>query len=106
MTDFVRYELGEWSALYQDGKLVVVGDSYHSDEYLSQFLNVETRYNGDDVFLGKEAYRENVSLTLEKVEDFEKQKREKELRAQELSEKAKILEAEAQRLRDEVNENY
>ena len=41
MSNFVRYNDDEWSALYQDGKLVVIGDSYLSDYYLANYLKVE-----------------------------------------------------------------
>ena len=37
---FNRFESGGWSLLYKDGKLVVSGDSYYTDEYISNFFGV------------------------------------------------------------------
>lgn len=48
MTEYVRYHSGEWSALYENGKLVKVGDHYLSDEYLAEKLGVEEIYDNDD----------------------------------------------------------
>lgn len=42
MPNFVRYNDDEWSALYQDGELVVIGDSYLADSYIANYLKVRT----------------------------------------------------------------
>lgn len=49
MTDkiYTRYLDGEWSALYVDGKLAVVGDHYLTDNYLSQELGVNEIHSAD-----------------------------------------------------------
>lgn len=99
MTKFVRYNMDEWSVLYQDGKMVVCGDSYLSDEHLSIFLQVEERYN-KDCFLGGEATYSNVAKTLDEVDEYSTQKEASKHRAQELREKAKELLEEAKILED------
>jgi hypothetical protein len=102
MTSFVRYNSEEWSALYQDGKLVVVGDGYLSDDYLSSFLKVDER-EGDAYFLGREQTYENVAQTLDEVEAYEDVAAQKEREAEELRTQAARLEAEAVALREKAS---
>ena len=68
MPNFVRYNDGEWSALYQDGELVVIGDSYLSDDYLANYLNVEDIYSDD--FLRGGSTRDQAAKTLQEIEDY------------------------------------
>lgn len=71
MVNFVRYSYRDWSALYQDGKLIVVGDQYLSDDYLAEFLKVDERHS-DSYFLGQRHDYDSVAKTLVEVEEYEK----------------------------------
>ena len=68
MPNFVRYNADEWSALYRDGKLVVIGDSYHSDYYLANYLKVED-IDSDDFLLGGST-RDQAAKTLQEIEEY------------------------------------
>lgn len=90
----------EWSALYVDGKLAVVGDHYHADEKIAELLGV-IEVQSDDFLRGGTHY-EDVANTLEELGAYraERLRRESEaesLRAQAraLIEQAKALEAAA-----------
>ena len=56
---FNRFESGGWSLLYQDGKLVFSGDSYYTDEYISNFVGVV-----DEGYISV-SKREDIPKTLE-----------------------------------------
>lgn len=90
MVNFVRYNVEEWSILYQDGKMVVVGDSNLSDEYLASFFNVEER-NNENCFLGKELRYENVAQSLNEINGYERELEHSQEFAQSLKEQAKAL---------------
>lgn len=90
MVNFVRYNVEEWSVLYQDGKMVVVGDSNLSDEYLASFFNVEER-NNENCFLGKELRYENVAQSLNEINGYERELKHSQEFAQSLKEQAKAL---------------
>lgn len=90
MVNFVRYNVEEWSILYQDGKMVVVGDSNLSDEYLASFFNVEER-NNENCFLGKELRYENVAQSLNEINGYERELKHSQEFAQSLKEQAKAL---------------
>ena len=66
--NFVRYNGGEWSALYQDGELVVIGGYHLSDYYLANYLNVEDIDSGD--FLRGGSTRDQAAKTLQEIEDY------------------------------------
>lgn len=90
MVNFVRYNVEEWSILYQDGKMVVVGGSNLSDEYLASFFNVEER-NNENCFLGKELRYENVAQSLNEINGYERELKHSQEFAQSLKEQAKAL---------------
>lgn len=104
--EFVRYNDEEWSALYKDGKLVVVGDAYLSDEYLSNFLKVK-ELEGSDYFLGKEKILDSVAQTLEEIQDYLtgiQSKIDAKLKAaHDLRVEADKLEAEAEEIEESVD---
>jgi len=90
MAEFVRYNMEEWSALYQDGSLVKVGDSYLTDEYLANFLNVE-EIDSDDCFLGKEHTYDNVAQNIDEILAYGQEVEDAKKVAQSLKEQAESL---------------
>lgn len=73
----VRYDDEEWSALYIDGELARVGDSYLIDEYLEAMLSVKN-INSNDYFLGREGRYENVAQTLAEIDEYLQAKEDEE----------------------------
>lgn len=65
--DFYRDE--EWTAVYLNGSLVRVGDSYLADEWLQQRCGVVEHYD-EDYFLGRDKTRENVAATTAEIDAF------------------------------------
>lgn len=95
MSDLVVYEgSDEWSALYQKGKLVLVGDHYLVDEWLKSHFQVEVRQSND--FMQGGTLRETVARTLQEAEEFGTSH-------EEALKKAKALEEKAQHLLTEAN---
>jgi len=93
----VRYNAEEWSALYVDGDLRIVGDSYLIDEEISTIYGVEEI--DSDVFLRGGNTREDVAKTLDEVYNYQEQQNKnlqeaEKLRAEanKLMEMAKALE--------------
>lgn len=67
--DYTLYEGSEdWSALYEDGKLIEVGDHYWVQEKLLQLLGIEV-VQSDDFIRGGSA-REDVAPSLVAIEDW------------------------------------
>ena len=93
MPNFVRYNDDEWSALYQDGKLVVIGDSYLSDYYLANYLKVED-IDSDDFLMGGST-RDQAAKTLQEIEDYKINLLQEELNALRRSKDQDIAELEA-----------
>lgn len=87
------HEAEEWSAVYLDGKLVQVGDSYLADEWLRTRFGVKTVQ--DEAFMRGQTSREGVAKTLDEVTDYARSR-------QERLDRAVALRAEAQRLEDEA----
>ena len=94
MPNFVRYNNDEWSALYQDGKLVVIGDSYLSDYYLANYLKVED-IDSDDFLMGGST-RDQAAKTLQEIEDYKINLLQEELNALRRSKDQDIAELEAE----------
>lgn len=65
--EIVRYNGEEWAALYVDGKLVAVGDSYHADEHLATLLKVDER-DGYNTLLRQGVSYEDIPQTLTEAE--------------------------------------
>ena len=93
MPNFVRYNDDEWSALYQDGELVVIGDSYLSDYYLANCLNVED-IDSDDFLMGGST-RDQAAKTLQEIEEYRSRLLQEELNALRRSKEQDIAELEA-----------
>ena len=90
------HEAEEWSALYLDGKLVQVGDSYLADEWIRTHFGIKTV--SDDAFMRGQNQREGVAQTLDEVLSYATARQEKLDRAAGLRAEAKRLEDEAKRL--------
>ena len=70
--ELVRYDgTEEWSALYIDGKLDIVGDHYLIDERISELAGVTTR--NSDSFMRDGEDRSSVAKTLEEIQEFEQE---------------------------------
>lgn len=93
----VRYSSDEWSALYVNGELAVVGDHYHSDEYLARMLEVEDRDSDD--FLDETGTYKGVAQTLAEAEARQEARLAREAEAERLMEEAKRLTELAESLR-------
>lgn len=96
MAKLVRYHGEEWSALYIDGKLDLVGDTYLTDERIAELLGVEEHYS--DAFLRGGNQREDVAKNLDELKAYEDERNQKLQRAAEMRAEAKRLEAEANAL--------
>jgi hypothetical protein len=88
---------GEWSALYFDGRLQTVGDSYHADEWIREHFGVVTV--DDDAFMRGQGSRDGVAATLDQVAEYARERDARLARAAELRAEANRLLAEAEGLR-------
>lgn len=90
---FNRFESGEWSLLYQDGKLVVSGDSYYTDEYISNFVGVV-----DEGYISV-SKREDIPKTLEGARALQQGQKSVDLAKRELAAKIAVLQSELDELK-------
>lgn len=98
MADYVVYEDEEWAAVYKDGKLVRVGESYLADEYLRAEFGVETIVS-DAFYLGVERpTREDVASTLTEIHAFEQASDQRHAKAEELLAEAARLKELAEKM--------
>lgn len=84
---------GGWSAVYLDGKLQRVGDSYLADEWVREHFGVETVQSDD--FLRGGTSRADVAPTLDDLRDYADEQAAKQARAKALRDEAARLLAEA-----------
>lgn len=96
----IHYNSGDWAALYIDGKLERVGDSYLAEQRALQILGVIIVQ--DDAFMRGQNQSAGVAQTLAEVTEYREQRDANVRRATELREQAKALEAEARRLDPEA----
>lgn len=85
----------DWAALYVDGKLTVVGDTYQAEEKAFELLGVQTMV--DDSFMRGQTSRDGVAQTLEEVDAYRTERAQR-------GERARALRAEAKRLLDAADE--
>lgn len=90
----------DWAALYVDGKLDCVGDSYIAEERALTMLGVVLIT--DDAFMRGQRYRDGVAGTLEEVEEFRSQRATALDKAEALRDEAARLLAEAENLEGAV----
>ena len=88
----VRYRDEEWSALYINGELDTVGDSYLSDDRISELLDI-TEISDNAFLQGGDSY-EDVAKTLEEVEAYSLKQNE----AEEILAEAEVLQLKAEEL--------
>lgn len=92
----------DWAALYVDGELDRVGDSYLAEEKAFELLGVKVVK--DDAFMRGQTRSDGVARTLSDVEAYRVQREEAKATAARLREEAARLAAEADRLeRGEVS---
>jgi hypothetical protein len=97
MSENIEFHVaGAWIAVYLDGKLQRVGDSYLADEWLQSHFNVKVVY--DDAFMRGGDHRDTVANTLDEVRDYALERDQLLSRATELHEQAAELEAKAKAL--------
>lgn len=89
---------GEWAALYVDGKLETVGDSYHAEQKALQLAGVFVVH--DSGFMRGQKQREGVAETLAEVTEYVTQRETRLAQAKALRDQAAILEAKAKALED------
>jgi hypothetical protein len=79
----------EWAALYVDGKLERVGDSYLAEERAFEILGV--RIVQDDAFMRGQKRADGVAQSINEVEALREQREENRRRAAELRHQAERL---------------
>jgi hypothetical protein len=87
------HEEEEWSALYVDGRLALVGGGYLADERVRELVGVVTIQ--DDAFMRGQKCADGVAQTLEEVEAYRTERERRRTRAAELRAEAARLEREA-----------
>lgn len=90
MDDIEFHVEEEWTAVYLDGKLVTVGDSYYADEWLQKRCGVVQVY--DDAFMRGGTDYDSVAQTLQEIEDYKMERYNKVKEIEQL--KARIAELE------------
>lgn len=94
----IHYCGEEWAALFVDGKLHTIGDSYVAEERALIMCGVKTVSNedgGSDVLRGGTG-RDNYARTLEEVAAYRAEREQREATAAHLREKAAQYLAEAE----------
>lgn len=86
----------DWAALYKDGKLDRVGDSYLAEERVLELLGVTVVH--DDAFMRGQSHRDGVAQTLDEVAEYERERDERKKLADEKFAEAERLYAEARAL--------
>lgn len=92
----IHYTGDGWAALYVDGHLERVGDSYLAEQKAFQIAGVATVH--DDAFMCGQTQADGVARTLDQVAEYRLQREAKQAEAARLREEAKRLLAEADRL--------
>lgn len=87
----------EWAALYRDGELVTVGDSYVAEEQAFALLGVKTVH--DDAFMRGQSHRDGVAKTIQEVTEYQEKRDAGILEAERLEAEARALEERAAALR-------
>jgi hypothetical protein len=94
--DVVVHEAEEWSAVYLDGALQRVGDTYLADEWIRDFFGVTTVQ--DDAFLRGQNHRDGVAQTLDELDAYRRLRDEAKTQVAALRAEADRLLTEARRL--------
>lgn len=96
-----RFTGEDWSALYVDGKLDTVGDSYLIDERISEIAGVEEKIS-EGFFKGGYDYQHVLETADEVFEHIREQEHDAEVkRAAKIEAQARALEEQAKKLREQ-----
>ena len=79
----------EWAALYRDGELVRVGDTYNTEEEAFQILGVKIVQ--DDAFMRGQNSRDGVAQTIDQVDEYRWARDNKQAEAGRLRQEAEEL---------------
>jgi hypothetical protein len=93
---YVMYQSDEWTALYVNGRLDRVGDSYLADERLRELVGCV--YIQDNAYLRGGNSRDGVAQTLDEVTAYQRVRADREARAEQLRNEAARLLQEAEGL--------
>lgn len=94
----VCFEAGEWTAVYLNGALERVGDTYLAHEWLVEHFGVQ--WVQDDAFLQGGDGRAGVAKTLDELNAYMAERERRRAEAETLRAQASELLAKAQRLDD------
>jgi len=92
----IHYDTGNWAALYVDGNLERIGDSYLAEELAFEILGVTIVR--DASFMRGQSQADGVARTLDDVAAYRAQRDEKWATAEQLRAEAARLLAEAKEL--------
>lgn len=96
MPDIEFHVADEWTAVYLDGKLQTVGDSYLADEWLQGYVGVKVvQVVQDDAFMRGGSSSNTVAKTLDELHDYQLERDRKLAQAQKLRDEAQDLLAQA-----------
>ena len=95
LTRYTSEEVEEWAALYVDGKLDTVGDSYLIDDRIIELTGVDDREGN---FLLGGNTRDDCAQTIDQIEVYEAERDIQIAKAARLREEAEKLIEEAKRL--------
>jgi len=90
------HDYDDWSAVYLDGVLQRVGDTYLADEWVREHFGVTTVQ--DNAFMRGQNGRDGVAQTLDEVYDYQRRRDENIAKGAELRAEASRLLAEAAEL--------
>lgn len=96
MSEVEIHEAEEWSAVYLDGRLIRVGDSYLADEWVREHFGVVTVQ--DDAYLRGQTSAAGVAQTLDEVREYATQRSQRKANAETLRFQASELLAQAEKL--------
>lgn len=99
----VKYTDEDWSALYVDGKLDIVGDSYTINDRIEELAGVES--HSSDAFMRGGKTREGVAQTLDELHEWEREQETRNEEADRLRAEAAELIARAAQLTAQANGN-
>jgi len=90
---FEIHYAGEWAALYVGGRLVIVGDTYRTEEEALSLLGVRTVH--DDAFMRGQTQRDGVAATVGDIVTYRVERDRRQAEADRLRAEARRLLAEA-----------
>jgi hypothetical protein len=89
MVELEIHYAGDWAALYVDGRLESVGDSYLAEERALAMCGVKLVQ--DNAFMCGQDKREGVAPTLAEVASYREEREQRRAKAAEMREQAKVM---------------